>query len=196
MHFAPARRQRHHAHRIQTVVDQVVVIERFIGLVQQRQDHLTQRRFAGGDRCWQQFFGHHHPARTSGHIFQRHQMLVTAEIGQRICHHKRFNIAHKCVRCGGHTANVGIYPGNNQLVTSTLFQHLLQRGTMKRAVAPLHQHRVVGIWRQAIHHLLLFRRTGQAWPPHIIQQRPIFIALLFRLGGVINRDIVLFAVVA
>lgn len=53
MHFAPARRQRHHAHRIQTVVDQVVVIERFIGLVQQRQDNLTQRRFAGGDRCWQ-----------------------------------------------------------------------------------------------------------------------------------------------
>ena len=67
---------------------------------------------------------------------------------------------------------------------------------MKRAVAPFHQHRILLIRRQRGNHLLLLRRAGQARPPHIIQQRPIFITLLFRLGGVVHRNAVLFAEVA
>ena len=67
---------------------------------------------------------------------------------------------------------------------------------MKRAVAPLHQHGVVVVRRKRGNHLLLFRRTGQARPPHVVQQRAVFIALLFRLGGVKNRNMVLFAELA
>ena len=67
---------------------------------------------------------------------------------------------------------------------------------MKRAVAPFHQHGVAFIRRQGGNHLLLLRRTGQPRPPHIIQQRAIFVALLFRLGGVVHRNAVLFAEVA
>ena len=123
-------------------------------------------------------------------------MLFTAEICQRVGDKERFDIAHESIGGGGHAADMGVNAGDDQLVATGLFQHLLQRRAMKRAVAPFHQHGIVFIRRQRGNHLLLLRRAGQARPPHIIQQRPIFITLLFRLGGVVHRNAVLFAEVA
>ncbi len=193
VHFAPAGGQRHHAHWIQTVVDQVFVIHRLVGLVQQRQDQLTQRGF----RCRngrQQLVGHHHAARATGHVFQRHQVLVAGEIRQRIGDKERLDVAHKGVGSGGHAANVGVNAGDQKLIAAGLFQHLLQRRAVKRAVAPLHQHGVRFVRGQLFDDALLLRRAGQARPPHVVQQGAVFIALLFRLRGVVHGNVVFFAV--
>ena len=121
-------------------------------------------------------------------------MLVAGEVRQRVGNKERLDVAHKGVGGGGHAADVGIHAGNQQLVAPRLFQHLLQRRAVKRAVAPLHQHGVRFVRRQFSHDALLLRRAGQARPPHVVQEGAVFIALLFRLRGVVHRDIVFFAV--
>ncbi|MNV50617.1 hypothetical protein D3C71_1426370 [compost metagenome] len=67
---------------------------------------------------------------------------------------------------------------------------------MEGAVTPFHQHSVVFFRRQRGDHRLLLRVLVQSRPPHIIEQRPIFIALLIRLRGVKHRDALRFAVAA
>ncbi len=120
-------------------------------------------------------------------------MLVAAKVRQRVGHHKGLDVAHKGVGGGGHAADVGIDAGYQKLVASALFQHLLQRRAVEGAVTPLHQHGVVLVRGQGGNHLLLLRLAGQSRPPHVVQQGTIFIALLFRLGGVVDRNVVLLA---
>ncbi len=123
-------------------------------------------------------------------------MLIPGEVRQRIGDEERLDVTHKGVGGGGHAADMGVHPGDDQLIAAALFEHLLQRRAVKRAVAPLHQHGVCFVRGQFSDNALLLRGTGQARSPHVIQQGAVFIALLLRLGGVIDRDPLLFAVVA
>ena len=118
-------------------------------------------------------------------------MLFAAEIRQRIGHHKGLDIAHKGISGSRHTTDMGVYARYDELITPGLFQHLLQRRTVKGAVTPLHQHRIGFVRGKRRHNPLLLWRAGQPRPPHIVEQRAIVITLLFWLSGVINRDIVL-----
>ena len=90
-----------------------------------------------------------------------------------------------------HTQN-----GNDVLQRLVLLQDLLQRRTVEGAVAPFHQHRVVFVRRQRGGHRLLLGVFVQARPPHVVQQRAVFIALLVRLRGIEHRNALLFAVAA
>ncbi|MNN65159.1 hypothetical protein D3C81_1806400 [compost metagenome] len=69
-------------------------------------------------------------------------MLFAAEIGQCVSDKERFDIAHESVGRGRHTADVRVHTGDQQLIAARLFEHLFQRRTVERAVAPFHQHRI------------------------------------------------------
>ena len=115
-------------------------------------------------------------------------MLFLGEVGERIRHHERLNIAHECLQGGGEAANMCVHSADDELVTPKLFELLFERGAHEGGVPPFGEHSIGLGGGELVKNLGAFI-VLQAVAPEVGQQAPVGGVLAGRLGGVVDRDI-------
>lgn len=122
-------------------------------------------------------------------VFEGLFMVGLREVCLGVGDEEDLEAVHEGAEGGGEAADVGVYPGDPELVLVVVSHAVFEVCSVKGAVAPFGEYRIVWVWAEFVDDVCRLW-VLKPWPPEVGEELAVCGRLLWGLGCVDDGDVV------